>query len=235
MIRVGICDDMAYERQETKLLCQKILKKMEAKVEVLEFSSGLEVLEYEQKLNVLILDEEMNGLRGTEVKKILEERGHDTYIVFLTCHDTIMEAAFGIYVCGFLKKPLVEAKLEKILLNLMKRFQANPLYLLETEYGELEVSINDIIYIESFRRYCKVIMNGSRFIIRKSISKIENDLSNYNYFRCHQSYIINLLHIDKIETDIKMINGDVVQLSRRKRSLLKECYLKFIQKQMDFM
>lgn len=65
----------------------------------------------------------------------------------------------------------------------------------------LEISPNEIIYIESSGNYVNIYYNNGaveRKTIRIAIKKIEKQLSNYVFFvRCHRTFIVNMNYVIK--------------------------------------
>jgi hypothetical protein len=72
----------------------------------------------------------------------------------------------------------------------------------------LEVDINDLLYIKSEDNYCDVFylddnkMTFSR--LRIKLKDVEKQLLDFDFFiRCHRSYIVNKLNIDKVTGNSK--------------------------------
>lgn len=62
------------------------------------------------------------------------------------------------------------------------------------------IKIMDIATITAENEYSEVVtLNGSRFLIRKTLSKWESILPECSFLRVHRSTIINLNHIEKME------------------------------------
>ncbi len=74
--------------------------------------------------------------------------------------------------------------------------------------------------------------DGSSTTISKSLSTIQRNLKNYNFIRCHNSYLINSMKIEKYSRRNKNITiGEyVIPISRRKCHLIIE-FLKSINDQ----
>ena len=59
-----------------------------------------------------------------------------------------------------------------------------------------KIFVNDIVYMESWKDYAKVFLTaGKSFLVKASISTMENLFSDHKLIRIHRSYIISL---DKI-------------------------------------
>ncbi len=72
----------------------------------------------------------------------------------------------------------------------------------------------------------EIVTRNKSYIISKSITKIEKDLeNNFNFFKTHQSCIVNLknvIHIDFANNTIYFKNQQIELLSRNKKKELKE-------------
>lgn len=73
----------------------------------------------------------------------------------------------------------------------------------ENEKDALVVKIQNILYIESSDNYVEVhvLEDGikTKSLLRQSLKRIEEQSLHPALFRCHRSFIINLLHVDRIE------------------------------------
>lgn len=57
-----------------------------------------------------------------------------------------------------------------------------------------KVAYENIRYIESFAHYVDIHTADRTYEMRAGISQLETNLPK-NFFRCHRSYIINLLYV----------------------------------------
>jgi DNA-binding LytR/AlgR family response regulator len=56
-----------------------------------------------------------------------------------------------------------------------------------------KIMINEILYIEGWKDYVKVfLINGKTFLVKQSISSIENLLAVHKFLRVHRSFIVSL-------------------------------------------
>lgn len=50
------------------------------------------------------------------------------------------------------------------------------------------------------------------YIVKFSMEKIEKELSNYNFFRCHRSFLVNISFIENIKQYVAILeNKEEVQ------------------------
>lgn len=81
---------------------------------------------------------------------------------------------------------------------------------------------DDIIYLKSAGRYTEFHVHDKKnqVLATKPIREFENSLNNIQFYRIHNSYIINLNHLIKINkvagNYCEMIKGDALPISRRR-------------------
>ena len=77
----------------------------------------------------------------------------------------------------------------------------------------VKVCINDILYIEAERNYCKIHCKDKEHLLVATLKDLEAKLDINNLIRIHRSFIINLHHIDEICTSHVVIAKKAIPLS----------------------
>ena len=63
------------------------------------------------------------------------------------------------------------------------------------------------------------------------INDLELTLSNYDFIRTHQSYLVNLEHVEKINNySLYLSNGEEVPVTKSRYSEVKETFLQYKEK-----
>ncbi len=85
----------------------------------------------------------------------------------------------------------------------------------------VKVNINDILYIEAERNYCKIHCKDKEYLLVATLKDLEVKLTVNNLLRIHRSFIVNLFHIDEIATSHVVIAKKAIPLSAElKKQLL---------------
>lgn len=189
--------------------------------------------------DLLFLDIELGEMSGFDLLESLGECSFD--IIFVTAFDEFAIRAFEVTAMGYLLKPFDKHQLVSAVNRVeKKRIAATPTYqvLLEnlrntnneklivpTESSLEVILISEIIYLRSENNYSRIfIQNGEEFLSSKSLKKFESVLTPASFFRCHNSYLINLKQVRRfikgVNERLIMTNGDEVYISRSKRSEL---------------
>lgn len=105
----------------------------------------------------------------------------------------------------------------------MIRRKNKNLSLTNKEQGIQWVSIKDILYIESDKHYViyHVADNKQTFRVRDSISRLQEQLSEYDFVIVHRQYLVNLRYIsgiNKKKDTIIFVQGFELPMSRKRKS-----------------
>ena len=106
----------------------------------------------------------------------------------------------------------------------------NETMIFETTEGEMMLKLQDIMYFEGEKNYYTIKMFSDKtYRCRGTMSSVEERISKYDFFRVHSAFIINEEHIQSIHNEgyLKMKNGVVINISRRKMQAFRESYMQF--------
>jgi hypothetical protein len=66
--------------------------------------------------------------------------------------------------------------------------------------GRLDrVRKEDILYVESEKKYCTVVTKQRKFVLRTALKTIAAQINGEHFVRVHRSYIVNSQHINSID------------------------------------
>ncbi|WP_191859386.1 LytR/AlgR family response regulator transcription factor [Hanstruepera ponticola] len=190
------------------------------------------------KPDLVFLDVEMTDMTGFEMLSRLDTINFKT--IFITSYKHYAIKAIRFNALDYLLKPFDLEELK----NAIKRFKSNyhkvgkseqvglalnnlntknisdQILPLKTQQGDLHLALKDIIIIEGDRNYSIIhLISNRKELVSKTLSDLEDLLSNKGFFRCHKSYIINKTHIvdQPNSISINISNGMNIPISRRKK------------------
>jgi len=118
------------------------------------------------------------------------------------------------------KKISVANKIKLLLAQLESGDEPNVLVSLPVGKEYKVINARDIIYCKADVNYTEIHTHGNaRFVVTKTLGKVEEILHYPFFFRCHKSYLVNLNHIDsynKIDGYIRMKNQELIYLADRR-------------------
>jgi two-component system LytT family response regulator len=82
--------------------------------------------------------------------------------------------------------------------------------------------VNDILYCEASSNYTLIFtFDGKKHVVSRTLKEYEDMLSEHNFFRIHNSYLINLNAIKKYVRGeggyVVMANDQSLDVSKRKK------------------
>ncbi|MGL5378829.1 LytR/AlgR family response regulator transcription factor [Clostridium sp.] len=217
MFRIVVCEDENIFRSFLVEAISNIFIEKSIDVEIIEYSSGEALFDkYPENVDIFFLDIEMSELSGMDVAKKIRELDTNVEIIFTTAVSGYLEQGYEVRAYRYLIKPFEKEDLKRHLLACISDVlskQEN--YLVLEDKGILyKIDIDKITYIEVLQRNITVHTLDDKYTIKMSISNIEKKLKNYNFYRSHRSYLINLKYVQSISSNMAIVNNDEVPISR---------------------
>lgn len=117
---------------------------------------------------------------------------------------------------NFLPLHLKESQIKKIILEYYSHKPVKTF----TVYADKELHVLDvdaIIYIKAEGDYVNIITNKKNYLIYSRLKNILNRFKD-RFVQSNRSYLINIMHIDKVREKVVLLsNGDVIPLSKNRR------------------
>lgn len=190
--------------------------------------------------DIVFLDVEMPDGTGFDLLQKLKPINFK--VIFITGYEDFAIRAFRFSAIDYLLKPLdpselieavnkaeeslnkevLELKLNTLFSNLERPKNLQKL-VLKTAEKIYSVNIQDIVNCESDKNYTTFnFINSPKLVVSTTLKDYETLLKPFNFFRCHQSHLINLLYFDHfVKSDggntIIMKNKSAIPLSTRKK------------------
>ncbi len=99
----------------------------------------------------------------------------------------------------------------------------------KTDKGSQLIPVSDIVYIIAVNNYSKIVLsNQETKMIPYTLKEIEKQMRDFNFIRCHKSYLVNIDFIDEIhykeKYEIMLINNEEIPVSRAKMKHIKRVF-----------
>lgn len=211
-MKIALCDD---EKEVLRQLSD-ILKPMGHEVDCYQDPGKVIEKEYQ----VYFLDIGMDEMNGIEVGNALRKKYPGCCIIYLTNFDDYRSQAFGVHAFDYLKKPVNQEAIVKVLQDVQHYAQTHvQVCSFHTKEGILQLPVNDILYFEFLGRNVILHTLKDRYVMTKSLHQIYDRMKDYSFVMPHKSFCINLKNVKLVKGyDITMINGDLIPLSQKRSS-----------------
>jgi two-component system LytT family response regulator len=198
------------------------------------------------KPDLLFLDVQIHDKTGFDLLKELERV--DFEVIFTTAHDKYAVEAFKFSAVDYLLKPIDEIDLKLSLEKLSSKLKAkdfsskmdvllsniqnngNKKITIPTQDGFIFQDVSEIIRCQSEGNYTNIFLANTKqpILVSKTLKIFEEILEDKEFFRVHNSHLINLKYVSKYTKGkggyVTMRDNTIIEVSIRK----KEAFLKFI-------
>lgn len=191
---------------------------------------ALEALELlkQQKVDVIFLDINMPALSGLEMAALIPK---DQRIIFTTAYAEHALDSFSFYVIDYLLKPVSFKRFLQAIQKL--QLQIQPAESIETSAKEpdllfiksgrtvINICFTDIQYIEAHKEYLQIHTKDQKHLVYKRMKDMAASLPA-SFIRIHNSYIINLQHLQKTNVQSVQIGDKELPVSSSYKEILQD-------------
>ncbi|MCX6225659.1 MAG: LytTR family DNA-binding domain-containing protein [Bacteroidia bacterium] len=199
-----------------------------AKVPELElvgrFTDPFKALEFLKNnlVDLVFLDINMPGLSGMELISRLK---CPPRIIFTTAYSEYALDSYDYEAVDYLLKPIEFDRFYKSIQRYQKQIAAvaapPPIpakhIFVKDGYKQVKLLIDDISHIQSDGNYLSIFAGARRTLTRMTIGQITELLPAAGFLRVHNSYLVNIGHIEKIENNHVYCNGVAIPIGAKYR------------------
>ena len=153
--------------------------------------------------DIVFLDIEMNGASGIELARQLPP---SCCLIFTTAYAHYALDGFEVNAVDFLHKPYFYERFNRAMQKAEQWLRMHDLLqvsesatrrmILKSEYKNVTVSVDAILYIESIDNYVKVhLADGASVLSKISLRAVEEQLPQGEFVRIHRSYLVPRVRI----------------------------------------
>lgn len=230
MLKIAICDDEECQRIELTNMIKKALELKNIKYLIFQYENGEDLLQSKLEINLYFLDIRMDKLNGIETAKKIRKLKKEVIIIFITALKEYVFEAFDVKAFHYILKPVSEKRLIEVLYSALSQFyEAGDFILAKTISQCNKVFIKDIMYIESQLRKIRIHTTYDVIEYYHKLSDIEEELKNFNFFKCHRSYIVNLNYVRSYDNVfITLKNGEKIYMSKYKLTDFSRAFMYYL-------
>ena len=220
MYNIAICDDEQDFADEMKQYIQRYQEESGEELRVMVFRNGLELIEnYDPSTDLIFLDIQMDQMDGLETAKRIREKDEEAGISFLTSLKQYALEGYQYQAVNYLIKPMKYIRLKTELDRWIKKCRKkNPCIVIANDQGTFKAAVNEIHYIETYKRNLLLHMDEGEVISYESMKALEQRLSPFGFYRCHAGYLVNMGLVRKVEKlEITLSSDETVYVSKPKK------------------
>lgn len=240
-MRVAIIDDEKNMTEQLSGFLNRFKEKESLIIDVDVYESGdvfLKALEtkriFEEEnliYDLILLDVEMPGRNGIETAREIRKFDEQVIIMFITNMAQYAIHGYDVEAIDYVLKPVTyedfALKMHKAM-RYIRQNEKQQLIINTTEDGKVPLVISDIFYIEVVSHYLNFHTKKGLFESRGVMKEIEKQLESMNFFRCNQSYLVNLAYVKAIRGNEVIVGGDSLPISRNRKNIFMEAFARYV-------
>lgn len=232
-MRIAVCDDSRQDACAVRELLdgQEVTLYGDAEGLLADVRQGGE--RYDLYLLDIFMENSMNGL---ELAQRLRAADETAVLCFVSASDDFYREAYDLYAIQYLIKPISREAVRLLLDKVEKIFVRNPEKTLRYSWRRASGAIpyGKILYISSREHVLSICCTDGR--VQESIGKLndlERQICGEIFLRCHQSFIVNIYHVEGMGGSHLIVAGERIPVSRRYYAEVKKRYQRMLFEEVD--
>jgi DNA-binding LytR/AlgR family response regulator len=230
-IQIGICDDRA---EDIKILTEALYD-YDASFKISAYNDGESFIEdwLEGKVlfDIVFLDIYMPGVNGIETARQMRADMKNAKIIFISSSNEHYPEAYDLFAFNYLLKPLNRERLNRVLDQALADIMGERQQQISFSYKGTTYRIfcREILYIESSDKTIYFHMTDKRILqCYGKLDELLKQLPEDSFIRCHQSFVVNILHVREMADNHFRIDQAVISISRKYMKAVKDKYFAYL-------
>ena len=231
---IAVCDDEPNTLEIIAGMTKQICEEESIRPNISCFESGRELLDAisgGKSYDLLLLDVMMPQQDGMELAQLLRKDSFDGSIVFISSNREMALRGYEVSAARYLAKPIEEERLREALLYCFAQVQTSRELLVPVNGGTQRFRTEEIMYIETQGRGCRVVREQGVCVTAMRISEFEEKLSDSGFIRCHQGFLVNMRFICVVRAaEVELMNGDCIPVSKHRTQEVRKQFFSWMEK-----
>ncbi len=225
-----LCDDDAVFLDTFRAKILGVLAKLNTSANIQLFTSFRELTDDQlAACDIAFLDVDFEGqnCNGLDIARRLREGNSRALIFFITNFIEYAPEGYEVQAFRYILKRDMDAVLGRYLLQALERLSnANDVLRFQHNGVLLELSFDDILYLEVLGHSVSVVTKGETYTVNATLSSFEQQLESRGFLRVHKSYLVNMSCIKRFQCrELTLSNGAVLRVSEKSYAEQKRKYL----------
>lgn len=201
--------------------------------EVITFTQAQSLVKhFQQNINsckLLMLDIELGTSNGLELMQELRDQNAQCSLIYLTNYQDYVYDCFDTKPLYYMVKPINWEKLADVIMKDYRAYSHSDKLNLKLFGKHILLAYDDIYALEATSHKVCIWLKDSHLAWNGSLSSIEKLLPSHLFCRCHNSFLVNLTHIQELDRkEIKMDNGAHFPVSKRLYATVLKQYFNYL-------
>ena len=227
MIRAAIVEDE--ERERDRLA--NALSRYSDLVTVRAFSSAVDFLTgYTPEYDLVFMDIDMPYLDGLSAARKLRELDREVCLIFVTNMARYAIRGYEVAAFDFIVKPVTDASLALTMERVTRHLSARTRRAVIVRSGEsrVKLQLHEILYVEIERHSITYHLLDGKVPSYGTLKSVEELLDDPLFVRCNNCYLVNLRHVNAIETSYAVVGQERLLISAPRKAAFEKALTDYL-------
>ena len=186
----------------------------------------------ETKPDIILMDIQLKGkTTGIDVAHAIRKY-LDIPLIYLTANadDATFQKAKETHPYAFISKPFTNLNLERTIALVeekVKEKRANvsvedtfvdsqeDRIFIRNNNKLIKVMLDDILYVEADRNYCKITTDAQTFLVVSPLNKLCEKIDPRLFVRIHRSFVVNFAKLDAVAESFVEVKGKLIPIGKQ--------------------
>ena len=184
------------------------------------FSDAISMLDnYTADYDIIFMDIRMPYMNGMDAAHRLRALDQKVILIFVTSLTQYAIEGYEVNALSYIVKPV---KYYDFALKLSRAVSKVPLvnstkFELHTKTGTIRLDPQEILYVESSGHHLTFHTFSGEYTQYNSLTKLEEQLSEYGFSRCNSCYLVNLRYVREIKGYTVYLDGCELKISQPRK------------------
>ena len=229
-ILIGICDNSNADTLDLIQHLNNAAEELNISLDIHTYTNDRDFLNaYHPVFDMIFLNLTLPDFHAKEIVSLLRQRDPQVHLILTSESSELATIGYEFNAKNHFVKPYWYFKI----LNELKRFLTfehippMPYIWISDRKNTYKLYLHKLRYIETINRQLLFHYDDKQIVHHGKLVDFEHLLPSETFFRCNNSFLVNINYIDSVQTDISrysihLITGERIPLSRdKKRELLK--------------
>ncbi len=220
MLQIAVIEDSGADLETLVNYLEQYKTEKKPDIFVRCYSDALSFLRDGQaEPDIILMDILLPDMSGMEAARKYRERDETACLIFVTNMADFAVEGYQVNALDYLLKPVDYQRFEMTMGKAVRYCSTKQHHVLSvhTQEGQLRLAMSDIYFIRSFKHYVYIMTAEKEYRVRSSMREMEQQLDDSMFFRCDNSYIVNLTYVEQVTKDTARVDTWDIPVSRMRR------------------
>lgn len=230
MIRIAVVEDESHYKEQLVEYLQRFAKEEGETIDIETYSDGDGIVEdYKAQFDIILMDVQMSFMDGMSAAEEIRKMDSEVVIIFITNMPQFAIKGYAVDALDYVLKPISYFQFSERLKRAIDRMGKREADYFTIKAGGVvkRLKVSDIYYVENQGHNLIFMTREEEVTTSGTMKDLEKELSNFNFFRGHRGFLINLMHVEGLEGNFAIVKGEEIPVGRTKRRAFMEALSKY--------